>query len=129
MSMASVNQSGSAAVVLDFRPGALVVEAAEGVWRTVMALRDRNDWYLALPENNPLCAALSGTPRIRVMEADGRAFSVRPQDASQDLLAARVISLVQERGSALRHAQGTPRLFRLALDVVLGQEPGQAPRT
>lgn len=110
-------------------PTALVVEAAEGAWRTVMAIKERNAWVLALPEGHPLCAALQGTSRVRVMEPDGRTFSVKPQDSAMDAAAQRLVTLVQLRAQGLRQAQGTPRLFKLVLDAVLGQENGGSPRT
>lgn len=129
MSVAA-KQAGETLMV-QLHPGALVVEAAEGVFRTVSALKDRNQWWVALLPDNPLCPLLTRAGMARVMEADGAAFHVRAQDASSDALAGRVLALVADRLAAHGGASAAaPRLFRLVLDrVALADEPSPRPCT
>lgn len=116
-------------LMLQFSPGALVVEAEEGVFRTVAALKDHNQWWVVLAPDNPLCHLLSRTPQARVMEANGAAFHVHARDASDEALAEHVVALVAQRLSAACRASN-PRLYRLVPHAAAAPElPSDHPLT
>ncbi len=107
-----------------------VVEAAGGVFRTVMGLWQSGELLVVLNADNPLLPLLKGHVPVRVIQADGRAYDAIPHEGSAHALASAVVGAARERLETLRQSTAAPQVFRLVLGTLNGPEPmTAAPRT
>lgn len=108
---------------------AVVLEAAGGLIRTVMAHPQAQELLVAVLVDNPMCQALLGKDLLRVIRADGQAFMASASEVNNSELAQKALTALQDRLGDLGAAARPARVFRLVLDSVAGMEQGLTPRT